>query len=392
MSSQQCLLFVDDEPDLLKLYTGVFAKDYKVDSASDAIEALRLIEERATGPDAYAVIVTDLSMPGMDGIEFLDQTKHLAPDSVRIMLTGYASEESAIDAVNRGDVFRFLTKPIRINQLVQVIQEGVQRYQVLLAERELLEQTLSGSIEMLIEALSLASPTIFGRASRLRDDMVLLSEAIGLTPSWELETSAMLSQIGLLTAPDALIEKIMREQKLTQSESDTYRQQAQIGAELVRKVPRLNAVADNIELQYKNYDGSGFPTDKFITAEEIPLGARMLRVLQAMHDGMNSGRTRKATLQKMRESVGYYDPELMDALEKSAAGIASSSEQKVFVSVVHAGQVLSQDIFNRSGTLVMREGQELSNYLAEKLRSFASAGQIDDTIYIRTVESSDKSL
>lgn len=372
------LLFVDDEPELLKFFTRVFDSEYEVTLAENGEEAVELIETR--GP--FAAIVADLNMPGMNGIEFLDHARKLAPDTVRLMLTGYASEETTIEAVNRGDVFKFLTKPVRVRDLADAVESAARRYQVALAERELLEKTLRGSIEMLIQALSLASPGIFGRASRLRDDMLLFCKALGISDSWELETGAMLSQIGLLTASDSLIDKVMQDIELDDTERDSFHRQAEIGAELVNKVPRLEPVAQIIRLQYKNIDGSGFPNDVEMIGDAIPKGARMLRILQDMQSALNQGQDRRSVMRHMAKQTSWYDPGLLKALETSEAGRYETEIKEVSVLALQAGSVLVDDLYNNEGMLILRSGQEISEYVAEKLRGFAVDDVIDPMIKV----------
>lgn len=106
-SSRQTVLFVDDEPAILDTYQRLLHRDFEIEIAVGGPLALRMLELR--GP--YAVIVSDSRMPDMNGIELLGRVRTIAPDTVRMMLTGYADVETAIDAVNEGSVFRFLTKP-----------------------------------------------------------------------------------------------------------------------------------------------------------------------------------------------------------------------------------------------------------------------------------------
>lgn len=136
------LMFVDDEPDLLAFYRQLFERDYDVATFGGGREALSHLQENP----GYAAIVSDFSMPGMDGIEFLSLAGDVAPHAVRIMLTGYASEETAISAVNRGDIFRFLRKPTRIAEFSAAVRAAVQRHELEMAERERREKTPGDSV------------------------------------------------------------------------------------------------------------------------------------------------------------------------------------------------------------------------------------------------------
>ena len=158
------VLFVDDEMNVLSAFRRHLRHDYEVETATSGAEALELCETK--GP--FAVVVADMNMPGMDGVSLLSEIKQKYPDTIRIMLTGNATQKVAIDAVNEGSIFRFLTKPCPPEILQQVLEAGTRQYQLVTAEKELLEKTLSGSIRMLTDMLSLTNPLAFSLSSRLR--------------------------------------------------------------------------------------------------------------------------------------------------------------------------------------------------------------------------------
>src|SRR5829696_4359 len=134
------ILCVDDERNVLEAYQRSLRKEFHIEIATSGAEGLAAVESQ--GP--YAVIVSDMRMPGMDGIRFLAKVKEKAPDSVRIMLTGNADQQTAIEAVNEGNIFRFLTKPCPPETLAKALSAGLQQYWLVVAEKELLEKTLSG--------------------------------------------------------------------------------------------------------------------------------------------------------------------------------------------------------------------------------------------------------
>lgn len=367
------LLFVDDEPDLLAFYRQVFERDFTVTVFSRAQAALEhLVED-----PGYAVIVSDFSMPGMDGIEFLSAAREVAPHAVRIMLTGFASEETAISAVNRGDIFKFLRKPTRIAEFSSAMRAAVQRHEVEATERDLLEKTLRGSIEMLTQALSLASPLIFGRSAGLKNDMAQLARHLRVGPIWELEAAAMLCELGLLTQPNTIMDGIVEHQPMTTAEDPSWHRQAGIAADLVRRVPRLERVADSIQFQYRNYDGTGYPDDIPLAGDDIPIGARMLRILKDLRSSMDPGVDRNRVIASMRGQAGRYDPQILDLLATTEPPLQAPDIRTASVFSIEAGVILAKDIKSRAGNLIMRRGQEISPYLAQKLHHFADAGDID---------------
>jgi DNA-binding NtrC family response regulator len=158
------ILMVDDEDAVLVGYQRMFRNEFQIETAPGGAAALAALE--ATGP--YAVVVTDMRMPEMDGAQLLRKVKLLAPDTIRIMLTGDADVRSAVSAVNEGSIFRFLTKPCNKDTLAKALTAGLMQYRLLTAEKDLLENTLQGSIQVLTEVLSLVNPAAFGRALRVR--------------------------------------------------------------------------------------------------------------------------------------------------------------------------------------------------------------------------------
>ena len=141
------ILFVDDDPNILSAYTRTLHKRYRMATASGGEEALQIIQ--TDGP--FAVVVSDMRMPGMDGVALLTHVRNFNPDTVRIMLTGNADMGTAIEAVNQGNIFRFLTKPCEPDDLALALDGAIKQYRLVTSERELLELTLKGSIDLLVE-------------------------------------------------------------------------------------------------------------------------------------------------------------------------------------------------------------------------------------------------
>ena len=165
------ILFVDDDPNLLAAFQRNLRRQFTFDTALGGQEGLELL--RTQGP--YALLLVDMRMPGMDGIEFLERAQALAPDAVRMMLTGNADQQTAVEAVNRGHVFRFLNKPCPPEVLVPALEHGLKQFEMLRMERELLEGTLTGSVKVMTEVLGMVAPDALGRGQRLRESMRLFA-------------------------------------------------------------------------------------------------------------------------------------------------------------------------------------------------------------------------
>ena len=198
------ILCVDDEPNLLSAIERQFRKRFEITTALGPELALRAIAER--GP--FAVVVSDLRMPRMDGIQFLARVRQISPDTVRIMLTGQADLTDAIEAVNQGNIFQFLAKPSPPDMLGRAFESALEQHGLIQAERELLERTLTGSVEVLSEILSLVNAPAFGRAQRIRRYVAHIVTALGLPNRWQYELAALLSLIGCVTVPVDILDKI----------------------------------------------------------------------------------------------------------------------------------------------------------------------------------------
>ncbi|MCG8587939.1 MAG: response regulator, partial [Proteobacteria bacterium] len=174
------VLCVDDERRVLEGIRRHLRKEFDLTLAPGAEKGLDAVRDQ--GP--FEVVISDLQMPGMDGIEMLSRMQELAPLTVRVLLTGNANVDSAVSAVNEGNIFRFLTKPCPAEKLSKTVHAAIEQHRLLTAEKVLLEQTLHGSVQMLTDVLAMADPAAFGRATRLKQLAGDLSDALGLDARW----------------------------------------------------------------------------------------------------------------------------------------------------------------------------------------------------------------
>ena len=220
------ILFVDDDLNVLTAIKRQLRKLYDVSTAENGQAGLDLIVHA----EPFTVVVADMNMPGIDGIQFLRQVKEIAPETVRMMLTGQSDMEVAVDAVNEGSIFRFLTKPCPTAVLVNSLAAGVEQYRLITAEKELLEKTLSGSVKVLSDVLALTRTKSFGHAQRVRRLVKELIASLKITDFWEIDVAAMLSQIGCVTVPDEVLLKIYKGAEVTRDERQMFLAHPAIGA------------------------------------------------------------------------------------------------------------------------------------------------------------------
>jgi len=381
------ILCVDDEPNILSGYQRALRKQFEIETASGGAEALQKI--KTSGP--YAVLVTDMRMPGMDGVQFLKEARQVAPDSVRIMLTGNADQQTATDAVNDGHIFRFLSKPCPPEDLARALSAGLEQYRLVTAEKELLEKTLGGTIKMLIEILSSVDPALFGRAQALRQSMRTLAAALladgKLTREelWPLELAALLAEIGAVTIPPFVIDKVRRGATLTEDEQKIWNRVPETGYTLLRNIPRLEPVAEIVRFQRKHYDGGGVPLG-LLSGALIPQGARMLKVLLDMAEVEAGNISRRGALALMLRQAQRYDPQILAAVrqclgeDKQAAPKAPSVA--VALNRLATGHVLAKDILTADGKVLLTAGRKLTDVLLERLHNYAAVVSIQEPICI----------
>jgi len=322
----------------------------------------------------------------MSGVEFLAKAMEAAPDTVRVMLTGYLNQSTAAEAINQGCVFRFLNKPCSTEKLVQTLEAAVARRQHIIAERDLLENTLGGSLKVLSEILALAEPKTFGQAESLRNAVRLLAASLNITPTWDLEAAALLSQIGSVTIPPELILKSRQGHPLTPGEKDIFNDIPAVSSSLLAQIPRMENVARIVLYQNKNFDGAGFPDDP-VAGEAIPLGARMLKLLADLARLESDGLARPAALEQLRARAGWYDPRLLQAIEHSpgAAPVQQAdigSSAAVAFAELRVGHVLRGNLETKGNMLLVTAGNKITPMLMHRLRNFASLYGIQEPIFI----------
>lgn len=371
------ILCVDDEANVLAGFQRSLRKQFQLETAQGGEAALAMLEKGG----AFAVIVSDMRMPGLTGLQLLQRVKQRWPDTVRVMLTGNADQQTAMDAVNEGSIFRFLTKPCPPERLAATLTAALEQHRFITAERELLENTLNGSVRALTDILSLLAPETFGRGQQLREQMRAVAEALKLPEVWALELAAMLHGLGQVTLPTEVAARARIGAALSAAEETMVRRVPEAGSNLLMHIPRLEAVARMVLFQSKNFDGSGFPLDT-PGGMEIPAGARLLKVLVDLAQLEQRGSSRREALALMRERGGWYDPQLLDAVAAVLGAGAPKPTASIAFKDLKPGQVLVADIITKEGLLILAAGNRITPSLLERLRNFAALSGVREPIYV----------
>ena len=193
----ESILFVDDEPNILTSFRRRFHKRFKVMTACGGEEGLQCVKD--DGP--FAVVISDMRMPGMDGIAFLSEIQKHSPATVRMMLTGNADQETAVKAINEGNIFRFFTKPCPPEVMESALEAGLEQHRLVTAEKELLEKTLAGSVKVLVDVLTLLDPMAFGKVGARRALVGKIGKKLRLPRAWQIGMAAMLCELGSISVP-----------------------------------------------------------------------------------------------------------------------------------------------------------------------------------------------
>jgi CheY-like chemotaxis protein len=321
-----------------------------------------------------------MRMPVMDGAEFLVRVRALAPDTVRVMLTGYADMDAAMRAVNDGRIFRFLNKPVAPEDLILTIRACVAQYDLVRREKELLEKTLAGAVRVMTEVLNLANPVASNRGTRICQYVRHITAQLGLPDSWQYEIAAMLSELGCVTLTPDLLEAIHAGEVLSQENERRYAQHPRIAHDLLARIPRLELVADMILKQ------NDPPTDlaKSLTpaSEAVRRGSQMLKVCLEFDRMVKTGTDRQAALATLAQDPAHYDAKMVAALRDFKFSRGGTEMRSVDVRDLRAGMILNEDLRSTTGILLAAKGHEVSLALTKAIRNFVEAGTVKGMVLV----------
>ncbi|HEX3949528.1 MAG TPA: response regulator [Steroidobacteraceae bacterium] len=353
------ILCVDDEPRIVDSLAVHLRRDYQVFAANGGNSALQMLKEKG----APAVIVSDMRMPGMDGATLLKHVKQLYPETTRILLTGEPGRDAAIAAVNEGQIFRFLTKPCPPDQLRSAIEAGVMHHRLLIAEKVLLQETLIGCIKALIDILAITNPVAFGRATRVKRLATELAASLGKPSFWQLEAAAMLSQIGYISLPTDLVEKLYYGKRLTADEKVLADGAPLVAQKLLGRIPRLEPV---MEILAATHQAKVEQSDGL-----TKLGAAILNLVLDYDAKIAQGHGPEAALSSVRAQSVRFDAKLIENLE-SLVGLAAGAPEirEVPVGRLTPGMVFMDDLYTHVGTLLVPKGFEVTEAFLERARNF----------------------
>ena len=373
------VLFVDDEPNVLDGIRRQLRNRVEVETATSGAAGLDII--RAQGP--FAVVVSDMRMPDMDGARFLAKVNEIAPQTVRMVLSGQADLESTIAAVNEGRVFRFLLKPCNAETLFGVIKNGIDQYRLVHAERHLLENTLNATVKVLCDVLGLINPVAQRRAVQIQRYAESAAQALRLLPDmWQYHLAAMVSQLGCITMPQETLARAFGGQTLSDDERRLYESHPEIASKLLGAIPRLEAVAGMVggQMQPPSSDlHKGDPS----TWEPQKIGAAILWAAVQFDRHVAQGKIPEQAAQLVNQAAPGLPPAITQAMVRALAddcGLVMS--RSVTLRDLAVGMVIDADVMSQRGTRLVPRGTEVTSTVLERLRAVAGGVGVIEPIRV----------
>ena len=407
------LLFVDDEANILSSLKRLFRSGgYRIFTAESGAQALEIMQH-----ESVDIVVSDMRMPEMNGAQFLEQVHARWPDTVRILLTGYAEIGATIDAINKGHIYRYISKPWEDNDIVLAIKQALHQKQLELANRGLeeltrkqneelkdlnanLEQKVRARTEELRQAMGflevahenlkqgfITSIRVFSNLIEMREGAMAghsrrvaeLSRAmaqklkVAETDAQDIFLAALLHDVGKIGFPDYLLEKPFA--NLTGEERLEVMKHPAKGQTALMALEQLNGAAKLIRSHHERFDGLGYP-DK-LHGLEIPLGARII-ALANEYDAVQIGMLLSKRLKQsdavlfIQEGRGKrYDPAVVDAfMAVMESKVQAVRELALHPDQIKPGMVLSRDLMSGHGELLLSKDHVLDASLIAQIKSF----------------------
>ena len=410
------ILVVDDDTAILKLIETVLkSKGMAPTVAATVGQAQEALKKNAD----FSVILCDHLLPDGLGVEFLRDLRTQRPDLVRVLMTGLYDKALAMDAINSGEIYRFLVKPFTVEDLLATISQSLDRHRLssensrlqaqlalqneelrkanvnldqrvteeenrsygLFAESSNWRQAFNGMIELSLEILQRIDPQLFKHSQRVSLLAGAIGRELGLDAELlaKLETAAQLHDIGLLGCNAALrAHQRSLDQIASPGEREQIREHPHISAQLVKFLP-LSDVVDAIEQHHEYLDGSGYPNA--LAGERISKLARILSVADAYDEVAANGAN---ALAKITTGVGLlYEPDVVHALGRVVSkGLAVKQERQVLLRELIPGMKLTESIYTATGMLLVKQGQVLSKSMIDRLLQHAESNAITQQILI----------
>ncbi|CAM5332147.1 MAG TPA: response regulator [Thauera sp.] len=403
------VLCVDDEANILSALRRLFRPcGYVVTVAASGEEGLAILDQAP-----FDLVISDMRMPGMSGAQFLEEVSTRWPDTMRLLLTGYADIDSTIDAVNKGRIFHYVSKPWDDKALLLIVRHALERKQLerdkarleaLTAQQneelkdvnaslelKVMERTVElrkanehikasfiTSIKVFANLIELREGAIGGHSRRVAELARKLAKRAGMDAAavQDVFLAGLLHDIGKIGLPDTLLSRAVAE--MSGPELLRYRKHPQAGEHALMALSELAQAARLVRSHHERFDGKGYPDG--LAGEQIPLGARIVAVAND-YDGLQIGtlaarkRTAREALELLEAGRGRsYDPGVLDLFLEVVAESERNDLKEVGLSVARLmpGMILSRDLVTRQGYLLLATDFVLTAGIIRQIQEYAS--------------------
>lgn len=367
------ILIIDDEAANLRLLRRVLGDDYETFSAQSGQEGLEIMKD-----EDVSLIITDQRMPGMSGVQVLEASQKIRPDAIKILLTGYTDIQALIDAINSGNVYKYIQKPWDAEDLKLTVKRALETFDLRQRNQQLviqlqaalvqLEMNSMGTIRALADALDAKCDYTSGHSLRVSRYAVTIGKRIGFTEDElrDLEIAGILHDIGKIGVPESILWKPSRLDPEEQSIMSVHPVRS---CQMIEDIPHLARAGLWVRHHHESIDGTGYPDG--LVGDQIPIGSRVILVADA-YDAMTSDRP-------YRKSIGY---------ERAAAELKKHSGRQFDAHMVDAlleavgehGEHLTEGGFPESflglQLTSIDPAQSGKQYLAESARKAAEAEKL----------------
>lgn len=422
------LLFVDDEPSILSSLQRLFRpKGFKILTAESGEAGLAILDAQPVD-----LVISDMRMPKMDGAQFLEKVREKAPETMRLLLTGYADVTSTINAINKGEIYRHISKPWDDIEILLIVKKALEHKALRGENRRLLaitqrqndelkdlnaglerrvqertseiaqvnsflnlandklKQTFLVSIKVFSGLIELREGAVAGHARRVADMARRIARhmALPVHAQQDVFVAALLHDIGKIGFSDELLSKPVS--RLVNDDLARYRKHALSGEAALMPLVELQGVAKIIRSHHERFDGEGFPDG--LAGAAIPVGASILAVAND-YDGFQMGTLaeRRYTADEAKTllqqgSGKRYDPKVMDAFLDviGKPREVPGRYRELPAAELTPGMVSGKDILSRDGTLLLAADYVLDATIVRQIQTYAAREGIHLMVSIRT--------
>jgi CheY-like chemotaxis protein len=370
------ILCVDDEPRVLDGMRRTLGMNFDVQMAKGGAEALAML----SGSERFAVTISDMRMPGMDGATYLEQAAVRDPDMVRMLLTGQADMQAAIRAINHGGVFRFLTKPCDADVLNGAVEDALEQHRLITAEKELLQKTVYGSVQVLTELLGMVTPVAFSHAMRVKRLVQHVARALELRDAWQLDLAVMIAHLGCVGMAPELLERAYTGQTLGPEDKALLGHAAQTAHNLMSNIPRIDAV---LAIVARLADPPPAVQGRRPRLDEAALPWALHVILAAERADQLSFKHPSPRLIAEALTAEAFNPAVIEALGGAEFdSLLRRKTVKLNARQLEPGMFLLEDALSLAGVLMAKGGQEITPTVALLLRRMAERRNLEEPLTV----------